>query len=132
VREHVEGALLRDVWGRDPAAEEALAGFLAEMERRGVLHGDLHPQNLLWTGVEWVLLDVDGLRHALHGRKRVLTGQWARFLLHLPERERVRALHRRTGELLAASGARPVPWEDVHARAEALRARRAAPGSSHH
>lgn len=122
VREHVEGVLLREAWDRDPDAEEALAGFLAGMERHGIIHGDLHPRNLLWNGTEWVLLDVDGLRHSLHDPLRVLIGQWARFVVHLGDEERVRALHRRSSELLGP-GSR-VRWEDVRARVPRLLAAR--------
>ena len=115
VREHVDGVTLREL-GSDARAEAALAEFLGVMEARGVIHGDLHPRNLLWTGAEWVLLDVDGLRHGLHDRERVFTAQWARFVVHLGDEERVRALHRH-------AGAR-IPWERVRARVEALRAER--------
>jgi len=122
VREHVSGALLKDVWRNDARAEEALAAFLAAMERHGVIHGDLHPRNLLWTGSEWVLLDVDGLRHRLHDPVRVLTGQWARFVIHLGDEERVRALHARASQLAGSRAS--VPWERVRRRAEELAARR--------
>lgn len=122
VREHVSGELLKDVWRNDAHAEEALAAFLAGMERHGVVHGDLHPRNLLWTGSDWVLLDVDGLRHRLHDPVRVLTGQWARFVFHLGDEERVRALHARAGAL--AGGAARVPWESVRRAVAELVARR--------
>lgn len=123
VREHVEGTLLSDLWrSLDGDAEERLVAFLAGMERHGVVHGDLHPRNLLWSGSEWVLLDVDGLRHVLHDRVRVLVGQWARFVVHLGDEERVRGLHGRTSALLG-DGAR-VPWEAVQRRVERLRRRR--------
>lgn len=122
VREHVVGELLCDVPPGDVRAEDALARFLADMERHGVVHGDLHPRNLLWTGGEWVLLDVDGLRHGLHDPVRVLTGQWARFVLHLGDEERVRALHRRAGELAGSRAS--VSWEDVRRQVEQLVARR--------
>lgn len=123
VREYVAGELLRDIWDgtewrRDARVEDALAAFLAEMERHGVIHGDLHPRNLLWNGAEWVLLDVDGLRHGLHDPTRVLTGQWARFALHLGDEERVRALHQRTTARLG--GRARVSWAAVQRRVEAL------------
>lgn len=130
VREHIEGVLLREVWSdaaqRDPRATDALAGFLAAMERQGIIHGDLHPRNLLWNGSEWVLLDVDGLRHGLHDPVRVLTGQWARFVLHLGDEERVRALHAHT--LRELGPAARVSWERVRRRVETLtRQRRGVP-----
>jgi hypothetical protein len=127
VREHVAGVLLRDAWNganwqTDSRPEDALAAFLAEMERNGVIHGDLHPRNLLWDGTRWMLLDVDGLRHRLHDPTRVLTGQWARFVLHLGDEQRVQALHRRTTERLG-SRAR-VSWEAVRRRVERLERQR--------
>lgn len=122
VREHVDGELLSDLPPDDARAEAALAQFLAGMEQHGVVHGDLHPRNLLWTGSEWVLLDVDGLRHGLHDPVRVLTGQWARFVLHLGDEERVRALHARASELAGERAS--VAWEDVRRQAEQLVARR--------
>ncbi|MSR61440.1 MAG: hypothetical protein EXS08_03185 [Planctomycetes bacterium] len=115
VREHVEGVLLRELAAPDARAEAGLATFLADMERHGVLHGDLHPRNLLWTGDEWVLLDVDGLRHGLHDRERVLVSQWARFVLHLGD-ERVRELHRRAAGRVA--------WDRVQARVTQMRRQR--------
>jgi hypothetical protein len=131
VREHVAGELLSTAWHgadwRDGRAAEALAAFLADMQRHGVVHGDLHPRNLLWTGAEWVLLDVDALRHGLHDPARVLAGQWARFVVHLGDEERVRALHRRAGELAGRSAT--VPWEEVRRRVEHLTARRAESGA---
>jgi len=115
VREHVDGVLLRELAGPEARAEAALAKFLADMERHGVIHGDLHPRNLLWTGDEWVLLDVDGLRHGLHDPQRVLTSQWARFVVHLGD-ERVRELHRRVGGRVA--------WDAVRARVTKMRLQR--------
>lgn len=131
VREHVEGTLFSDLWssaGPEHAAEEALVAFLADMERHGVVHGDLHPKNLLWSGTEWVLLDVDGLRHGLHDPARVLAGQWARFVLHLCDEERVRSLHARTSACLGHRAR--VPWEVVQRRVEVLRRQRAHTGDS--
>jgi predicted unusual protein kinase regulating ubiquinone biosynthesis (AarF/ABC1/UbiB family) len=124
VREHVEGTLLLDLW-RSLAgdAEDRLVAFLADMERHGVVHGDLHPRNLLWSGREWVLLDVDGLRHGLHDPVRALVGQWARFVLHLGDEERVHGLHGRASALLA--GGTRVPWEAVQRSAEHMSRRRA-------
>ena len=121
VREHVAGTLLNEVAADDARADGALAAFLADMERHGVVHGDLHPRNLLWTGGEWVLLDVEGLRHGLHDPVRVLTGQWARFVLHLGE-ARVQALHARAREL--AGGRARVSWEDVRRQLARLVERR--------
>jgi hypothetical protein len=118
VREHLAGRPLRAVFGQDEAAEAALAGFLAAMERHGVAHGDLHPGNLLWTGAEWVLLDADGLRHGLHAERRVRLGQWARLVVHLGDAERVERLFRRSAP--GTGAARGFQWHEVLARAAAL------------
>lgn len=127
LREHVEGVLLRDAWNgaqwlADARPEDALAAFLAAMERNGVIHGDLHPRNLLWDGTRWVLLDVDGLRHGLHDPTRVLTGQWARFVLHLGDEGRVRELHGRTAAHLGERAR--VSWTAVQRRVERLERQR--------
>ena len=123
VREHVAGELLKHLWEQgDGRAEDSLARFLARMARHGIAHGDLHPRNLLWNGDEWVLLDVDGLRHGLHDPGRVLRGQWARFALHLGDEERVRSLHRRATE--HAGPGPSVPWDEVRGLLEKMRARR--------
>jgi hypothetical protein len=111
VREFVSGRTLTEVWGRDEAAERALPDFLAALRRLPLQHGDLHPGNLLWTGTGWVLLDVDGLRHGLHRRARVLAGQWLCLLGRLGTDGRAERLFRRTQAL--APGLDPTSWEDV-------------------
>jgi predicted unusual protein kinase regulating ubiquinone biosynthesis (AarF/ABC1/UbiB family) len=124
----LSGALLSELWGADESAERALAEFLAGMLAAGVLHGDLHPRNLLWSAGRWVLLDVDGVRHRLHDRSRVLLGQWARLLFHLGDEERLERLFRRTLEL--GGGADGSDWQAVLRAARELRAQRGslAPG----
>ena len=86
VAEFVEGPHLGDAWD-DPAAMAAFPAFLAQCHRRGVFHGDLHPRNLLWNGVEWVLLDLESLRHGLHGvfSRRLIEGQWSRIYRNMSE-----------------------------------------------
>ena len=76
---------------------------------------------IVMAKVSGVLLDVDGLRHGLHDPVRVLTGQWARFVLHLGE-ARVEALHARAREL--AGGRARVSWEDVRRQLAQLVERR--------
>lgn len=125
VREFVPGRLLSEIWGRDEAAERALAALLSEMRRCGVVHGDLHPRNLLWTGERWCLLDLDGVRHRLHSPARVLEGQWARLLFHLEDEARVERLYRRVLEL-HPEGLQPT-WAGIARRARALRASRGLP-----
>ena len=121
VREFVPGRLLSEVWTRDAGAMEALAPFLALMTRRRVLHGDLHPSNLLWDGTRWLLLDVDGVRHRLHSPRRVTVTMWARLLQRLEDGPELRALHARYLELGAEPAARAPRWEAVERRARHLR-----------
>jgi len=122
VREFIPGALLSALGPEAHAAEEALAPFLALLARHAVLHGDLHPQNLLWDGTHWWLLDVDGVRHGLHSRSRVWLGMWARCALYLGE-PRARALHARCLREVAPRW--QLAWDDVRREEAAMRARRA-------
>ena len=122
VREYVAGELLSALDEGQRAAEEALAPFLASLARHAVLHGDLHPQNLLWDGARWWLLDVDGVRHGLHSRRRVWLGMWARCALYLGE-ARARALHARCMTEVAPRW--QLAWEDVRREETLMRARRA-------
>lgn len=138
VREYLEGRVLSELWGRDEASERELPAFLAALRRLPLQHGDLHPGNLLWTGECWVLLDVDGLRHGLHLRRRVLLGQWICLAGKLagssagsstgspadssPDEARFERLFRRTLEL--APGLDGTRWPDVQ---RALARRRGAP-----
>ncbi|MEW6073118.1 MAG: hypothetical protein AB1726_11090 [Planctomycetota bacterium] len=80
VMEHIPGQPLTALWRRDEAAMDALPRFLAAIARRGVLLGDFHLENALWNGAEWVLLDLDGIRHRGHfvHRCKLIERQWAR------------------------------------------------------
>ena len=121
VRHFVAGRLLSELWNRDAAACDALPAFLAQMQLRRVLHGDLHPRNLLWTGEHWILLDVDGVRHGLHNPARVKRAQWAQLLLHLGDEDGLRRAHARTLELLRAGHAAESRWRAILRQAERMR-----------
>ena len=58
---------------------------MAALYRHGVLHGDLHPRNLIWDGRDWVLLDLDAIRHPLHRlfARRRIEEKWGRVLFSL-------------------------------------------------
>jgi hypothetical protein len=122
VREHVEGALLSAVWSKDERARSALPRFLADLELHGVLHGDLHPRNLIWDGERWVLLDVDGIRHGLHDRARVIEGQWARFLAHLGDEPGLERAFGATRALTRGPGDRSgrEDWDRIRERAAVM------------
>ncbi len=82
VSEFVKGRDLNEAWSNSETAREALPIFLADMHRAGVLHGDPHFRNMLWTGEEWVLLDLASLRRGAHRllRRSLMTRQWARLI----------------------------------------------------
>jgi hypothetical protein len=127
VSEFVEGRPLDLVWAEDPRAREALPAVLAELRRRRIVHGDLHPGNLLWTGSSWVLLDLEAVRSGLHrifAPKRTALAQWARLLILTGDEEGLRRAHARWLELLGAGG-EPRRWKRVLAAAQRQRATRA-------
>jgi tRNA A-37 threonylcarbamoyl transferase component Bud32 len=126
VTEFVEGLSLREAFGRDEPARQALGPFLALLHRRGVFHGDLHPQNAIWNGSEWVLLDLASLRHPLRrlARRRLILDQWAEFATGLGADARLEECFAR---YLAAAGLAWDPraaWAEVRLRAERIRAAR--------
>lgn len=83
VTEFVEGQHFPALWPDDQAAVDAFTEFLAGIARQGILLGDFHPLNAIWDGARWVLVDLDGIRHALHGlnRRKLIERQWARTWL---------------------------------------------------
>lgn len=119
VCERIEGRSLFEVFTRDERALEAFPAFVASLAEQGALHGDLHPENCLWTGVEWALIDLDALRGGLHQlfAERMVEKQWARLLRNLDYEPRVRALFEafalRTGRDASA-------WPRIEARARAM------------
>jgi len=131
VYEWVAGAFLEEVWERDPSGVAALPGFLAAMHGRRVFHGDFHLHNLLWSGREWVLLDLVGLRHPLRNLvpRRLSVEQWAKLGFQLEHWRGVRAedlrphfdAYLRDSRILG-----PADWDAVLAAWARIRAQRAA------
>lgn len=80
VSELVEGPHLHEAWD-DPEALGELPAFMARCHRRRVFHGDLHPRNLIWNGSDWVLIDLESVRHVLHGlfAPNLVRNQWSRL-----------------------------------------------------
>lgn len=85
VSEFIEGEFLTEAW-EDPASLEALPVFLADMHRAGIMHGDLHAANFIWSGTEWVLLELEGLRNRLQRllHTKFLTLTWSALLRSTP------------------------------------------------
>ncbi len=81
VSDFVRGEFLSALWNDGGPGVKAFPHFVAAMHRRNTLHGDFHTHNALWTGREWVLLDLDGLRHPLHSlrRTKLIVGHWGRI-----------------------------------------------------
>jgi serine/threonine protein kinase len=128
VSEFMEGPTLREAFPHDDRARDALAPFLALLHRNGVFHGDLHPANMIWNGSEWVLIDLDSLRHPLRRlfRGRLILEQWAQLAFRLgagPE------LQSSFESYLVLSGIRWDPrrsWGEVIRRSERIRSSRSA------
>ena len=81
VTEFVEGRFIEFIWRTDALAMERLVDFMLEMHRRRVFHGDFHFHNMIWTGEEWCLIDLESLRHPLRTLfpERLIIDQWARL-----------------------------------------------------
>jgi hypothetical protein len=83
VYEFAVGPTLHQLWKQgDPQAMDELPEFLGALYRTGVLHGDLHGRNLVWTARQWLVLDLDSIRSGLHSlrRKQIWERTWARLL----------------------------------------------------
>ncbi len=85
VSEFIKGQFLNVIWKDNGSGVQAFPHFMAEMHRRGRLHGDFHESNALWTGREWVLLDLDGIRGHLHSLRRfsLIVRHWGRIHMAL-------------------------------------------------
>ena len=126
VSEFLDGALLKQTFGSDAAATAALPGFLAAMHARGVFHGDLHPWNLMWHAGSWVLLDVNAVRAGLHRlrSRRLVTGQWARLVTYLDDRDLVERAFRAYLREADPSADAPEAWRRLLAEAKRFDANR--------
>jgi len=130
VGEFVRGSHLPELWDAEPDAVAAFAGFMATAHRAGVFHGDFHLWNVIWNGAEWVLLDLEGLRHPLRrlDRRRLVLDQWARVYWSLERDPRVRDLVDGYLDAAGLGWAAGRTWEEVVAREAELRRRRAEGG----
>lgn len=84
VTEFVRGPSLQDLWGKPDGetrqALQAFSEFMAQMQSRRVYHHDVHPENFLWDGREWVLIDLDAMRRSRPIGRRRSEKQWARLV----------------------------------------------------
>lgn len=128
VAEFVEGPSMREAFLHDERARSALAPFLALLHRNGVFHGDLHPANTIWNGSEWVLIDLDALRHPLRRmfRRHLILEQWAQLAFRLGPSP---SLESSFGNYLVLADLGWDPrrtWGEVLRRAERIRTARSA------
>jgi len=122
VLQRIHGRTLdRIVAAGEPEPTEAFVRMMVAMHRSRTFHGDLHPDQLIWDGHDWYLLDLDGLRHPLRAlfRRPVIERQWARLGRSIPvehlERPFLRYLE------LAGWGWEPArAWQRVLRRRDAL------------
>ncbi len=122
VAEYVEGAFLIRAWRQDPKARAALPAMLADLNRDGWFHGDLHARNLLWDGAEWVLIDLAAIRPRWHGllRRRRVVDQWGRLACSLREQPGLREAFEAYLDAVRARGDRDAAWKRVEQRAAEL------------
>lgn len=123
VTEFVEGPTMREAFRDDPRARAALAPFLALLHQNGVFHGDLHPGNTIWNGSEWVLIDLDALRHPLRRmlRQRLILEQWAHLAFRLGATAELEAAFREYLVLSKLGWGASGAWSGVLRRADRIR-----------
>lgn len=124
----VEGLFLDEAWDRgEERAVASFPSFMADMHRRGVFHGDLHLRQLIWNGSQWVLLDVDGMRHGMRTLlpRRLIENHWARVVHSLRGREGLRAYFERYLDEMGSGWERERAWRRVMERFEVIRRERA-------
>lgn len=125
VSDWVEGRALFEVWGRDEAALAAFPALISSLHAHGVYHADFHPENVLWDGRRWNLIDLEAVRTRPPWRpwRRIAVEQWARVLRALDYDARVEALYGVYCTLANASGAARLDaasWSSVVGAARAL------------
>jgi len=125
IAEYIAGEHLQSAWKHDPAARATLPSFMALMHTRGVLHGDLNPRNLIWTGKLWVLLDLEGLRRGLQAlrARRLFEDQWARIVAAVRDADAVQPAFVEYSRVTTASGDSKAAWKRVLRRARSISAR---------
>lgn len=125
VTEFVRGRALFDVWSSDPRAVDAFPLFLHALHAAGVYHGDFHPENALWDGARWVLIDLESLKRRAPWRSwsSIAETQWARVLRALDFDARTAELFTRYDTLADPAhdaNARRAAWSRIECAARAL------------
>lgn len=108
IYEFVEGPTLLDLWKREhQESREALPKLFADLHATGILLGDLHAKNLLWSDHGWCIIDLDGVRGGLHAirRRRITEVMWARLLFDFEKSPEAEGLYHRYLELAGQ------PWD---------------------
>lgn len=119
----VAGPTLFEAWSTDDAAVRAFPSFLARLHASNVVHGDLHPENVLWNGVDWVPIDLDSARRrvAVAERGGEPIEHWARVLRALDHAPRARELFAEYAALTGRDAARrDGDWRAIERRARAM------------
>lgn len=122
VGEFIDGRRLHDLWGRDEHAVRRFPHFMAAMHRARIVHGDLHPMNVLWNGDEWTLIDLDSIRGPLHALRlrSIAVQQWARTLRNLRFDGDVRSLFCEYLRVAGLAWPADATWREVERRAHAM------------
>ena len=125
VTEFVHGRALFDVWSSDERAVDAFPLFLHALHAAGVYHGDFHPENALWDGERWVLIDLESLKRRAPWRSwsSIAETQWARVLRALDFDARTPELFTRYDTLArpnVSTAERDAAWSRVELAARAL------------
>lgn len=125
--ERLVGVELRTAWA-DESARDALAPVMVQLIADGAIHGDIHPGNLLWDGQRWAVIDLDSLRHPLHGllRRRTWLRTWGSLLAKVPDEAGMAVVHA-AACAMTGHGDGTARWRQIVERAEAERRRRGWP-----
>ena len=131
VSEFIDGRFLHVLWNDEPDALAALPGFVAAMHHARVFHGDLHAGNMIWSGVAWYLIDLDGLRHRLRTLfpRRLILDHWGRLYFGVGCRDDLRPLFDDYLERMGLRWERDRAWRDVQCEAQHVCETRLGPGS---
>lgn len=116
IYEFVEGPTLLDLWKREhQESRDALPKLFADLHATGLLLGDLHAKNLLWSGDGWCVIDLDGVRGGLHAlrRQRITEVMWARLLFDFEKAPEAESLYRRYLDLAGQPWKADPSWQRI-------------------